>query len=92
MNKLGYFPFGATSSEEEISSIINKLEKRAKQSLEKGIFSIKYNTARVRVLGSSLLDDYSIGMDEVFNFAKTGGVFLFLITLVIYSLGYTLAK
>ena len=92
MNKLGYFPLGATSSEEEISSVINKLERRAKRSLEKGIVSIKYNTARVRVLGSALLDDYSIGMDKVFNVAKTGGVFLFLITLIIYSLGYTLAK
>ncbi len=92
MNKLGYFPLGATSSEEEISSVINKLERLAKRSLEKGIVSIKYNTARVRVLGSSLLDDYSIGMDKVFNVAKTGGVFLFLITLIIYSLGYTLAK
>ena len=92
MNKLGYSPLGSISSEEEISSVINKLERRAKQSLEKGIFSIKYNTARVRVLGSSLLDDYSIGMDKVFNIAKTGGVFLFLITLIIYSLGYTIAK
>ena len=92
MNKLGYFPLGATSSEEEISSVINKLERRAKRSLEKGIVSIKYNTARVRVLGSALLDDYSIGMDKVFNVAKTGGVFLFLITLIIYSLGYTLAR
>ena len=92
MNELGYFPLGEITPEEEISSIINKLEKRAKQSLEKGIFSIKHNTTRVRVLGSSLLDDYSIGMDKVFNIAKTGGVFLFLITLVIYSLGYTLAK
>lgn len=92
MNKLGYSPLGSISSEEEISSVINKLERRAKQSLEKGIFSIKYNTAKVRVLGSSLLDDYSIGMDKVFNIAKTGGVFLFLITLIIYSLGYTIAK
>ena len=92
MNKLGYSPLGSISSEEDISSVINKLERRAKQSLEKGIFSIKYNTARVRVLGSSLLDDYSIGMDKVFNIAKTGGVFLFLITLIIYSLGYTIAK
>ena len=92
MNKLGYSPLGSISSEEEISSVINKLERRAKQSLEKGIFSIKYNTARVRVLGSSLLDDYSIGMDKVFNIAKTGGAFLFLITLIIYSLGYTIAK
>jgi len=92
MNKLGYSPLGSISSEEDISSVINKLERRGKQSLEKGIFSIKYNTARVRVLGSSLLDDYSIGMDKVFNIAKTGGVFLFLITLIIYSLGYTIAK
>ena len=92
MNKLGYSPLGSISSEEDISSVINKLERRAKQSLEKGIFSIKYNTARVRVLGSALLDDYSIGMDKVFNIAKTGGVFLFLITLIIYSLGYTIAK
>ena len=60
--------------------------------MRKSSFVIKQNKNLYKVLGSALLDDYSVGLDRLFSIAKIGGMSIFIITIIIYLLGITLAK
>ena len=59
---------------------------------EKKIYIVKRNKNSYKVFGSALLDDYSVGLDRLFNIAKIGGVSTFLLIIAVYALGITLVK
>lgn len=92
MNSIGYTPFGEESSSTEIKKLIKKLTKSSEASMRKSSFVIKQNKNLYKVFGSALLDDYSVGLDRLFSIAKIGGMSIFIITIIIYLLGITLAK
>ena len=92
MNSIGYTPFGGESSVKEISKVIKTLRIAAEKSMVKSNFVVKRNKNSYKVFGSALLDDYSVGLDRLFNIAKIGGVSTFLVIIAVYALGITLVK
>ena len=92
MNSIGYTPFGGESSVKEISKVIKTLRIAAEKSMIKSNFVVKRNKNSYKVFGAALLDDYSVGLDRLFNIAKIGGVSTFLVILAVYALGITLVK
>jgi len=92
MNSIGYTPFGGESSVKEISKVIKTLRIEAEKSMIKSNFVVKRNKNSYKVFGAALLDDYSVGLDRLFNIAKIGGVSTFLVILAVYALGITLVK
>ena len=58
----------------------------------KSNFVVNRNKISYKVFGSALLDDYSVGLDRLFNIAKIGGVSTFLVIIAVYALGITLVK
>ena len=92
MNSLGYVPFGGESSDKEVRKVIKDLREAAEKSMTKSNFVIKRNKNSYKVVGSALLDHYSVDLDRLFAIAKIGGVSTFLIILAVYALGITLVK
>ena len=69
-NKHGYFTFGSLSTPEEAASWYVDLAKKAEQNLSSASFEALQHQTDVKVMGTTLLEDYSKSLDRTMRLTQ----------------------
>ena len=70
----GYFALGDLTEKNVLLDAARKLKAKALSRLEEASFTLKLSEARVKVMGSRALDDFSVGLDRCSRLAKIGAL------------------
>jgi len=88
MNPLGYLALGDVSKAEDIASVINRLANSANNRVVDAGYEVKMIRNNVNVLGGNVLDNFSMGLDNMIRYARLGGIVssVFIISIIMVSI------
>jgi len=83
-NKNGYYQFGAISKPQQIADWYLDIAKNAEKNIDSGYFEILENSSNVKVMGSTIFQDYSKALDSALKLTQVfaiGTIAFFIATL-----------
>ena len=88
MNPLGYLALGDVSKAEDIASVINRLASSADSRVTNTTYKIRMVRNNINVVGGKVLDNFSMGLDEMIRYARLGGIAssIFIISVIMLSI------
>ncbi len=88
MNPLGYLALGDVSKAEDIASVINRLASSADSRVTNTTYKIRMVRNNINVVGGNVLDNFSMGLDEMIRYARLGGIAssIFIISVIMLSI------
>lgn len=69
-NKHGYFEFGSLSTQQDASSWYLELARKAEQNLSEASFEALHHETNVKIMGTTLLEDYSKSLDRTMRITQ----------------------
>jgi len=69
-NKHGYYQFGATSKPQQIADWYLDIAKNAEKNINTGYYEILENSSNVKVMGSTIFQDYSKALDRALKITQ----------------------